>query len=65
MSFLMCGKHAPPSKGRGRRGRPPADSRDFGESIAEEHVLRERKAMSRSKTKKRTPNSKNMVDEWG
>jgi hypothetical protein len=41
-NFLMRGKHAPSSKRRRRRGRPPADSRDSGEPSAEEQKPKNR-----------------------
>jgi len=56
MSFLARGKRARSSSRRRRRGRPPADSKDSGKPIAKEQVWRERKEVSRSKTKKPTPN---------
>jgi hypothetical protein len=63
-------RHAPTSRRWWRRWRPPADTRDAGKPVAEEHVLKLRKEVSRSKTNEPKPNTtpretRNTMDEGG
>jgi hypothetical protein len=51
------GRHAPTSRGRWRRRRPPADTREAEEPVAEGHVLNQWKEASRSETKETKPNT--------